>query len=311
MECSTYVLRIKTKNGQKTINLLSTDNVGTLKEKIAELSQISCNRLNILGGYPPKPLDLTDSTKSMSQIGVKNGDTLIANEKHPDECTPSVSIEADTLLAQQFDDLEMGATVNGLLMTQTVPSDNSCLFTSIGFVLKGIVDTSCHHGMREIIAKRVASDKESYNEAILGKPNDEYCAWIQRPETWGGSIEVSILSSHYGIEIDVVDVRSGVISRFGEDKDFTSRVFLLYDGIHYDALYLESATDPVRTVFDVSDEAVAVRAQQIAAEARSSRQFTDVNRFSLKCMQCNILLIGQAEAQQHAKTTGHTNFGEV
>lgn len=53
------------------------------------------------------------------------------------------------------------------------------------------------------------------------------------------------------------------------------------------------------------------QAQQIAMEAKSSRQFTDVNRFSLKCMQCDCLLVGQVEAQQHAKTTGHTNFGEV
>lgn len=53
------------------------------------------------------------------------------------------------------------------------------------------------------------------------------------------------------------------------------------------------------------------QAQQIAMEAKSSRQFTDVNRFSLKCIQCDSLLVGQVEAQQHAKATGHTNFGEV
>lgn len=53
------------------------------------------------------------------------------------------------------------------------------------------------------------------------------------------------------------------------------------------------------------------QAQQLAMEAKSSRQFTDVNRFSLKCIQCECLLVGQTEAQLHAKTTGHTNFGEV
>lgn len=94
--------------------------------------------------------------------------------------------------------------------------------------------------MRQIIAQHVANDKESYNQAILGKPNDEYCRWIEQPETWGGAIEVSILSSFYGIEIDVVDVTSGVINQFGEDKNFGMRVFLLFDGIHYDPLYLES-----------------------------------------------------------------------
>lgn len=94
--------------------------------------------------------------------------------------------------------------------------------------------------MRQIIAQHVANDKESYNEAILGKPNNDYCTWIQKPETWGGAIEVSILSNFYGIEIAVVDITNGIINRFGEDKNFGMRVFLLFDGIHYDPLYLES-----------------------------------------------------------------------
>lgn len=109
-----------------------------------------------------------------------------------------------------------------------------------GYVLNGKVDTDCHLLMREIIAKHVANEKESYNEAILGKPNDEYCTWIQKSETWGGAIEVSILSSFYGIEIAVVDITNGIINRFGEDKNYGMRVFLLFDGIHYDPLYLES-----------------------------------------------------------------------
>lgn len=67
-----YTLRLKTKEGQQIVKLISSDNVGTLKEKIAELSQISSNRLNVLGGFPPKPLDLSDLTKPISQIGVTN-----------------------------------------------------------------------------------------------------------------------------------------------------------------------------------------------------------------------------------------------
>lgn len=129
-----YTLRLKTKEGQQILNLIETDNVGTLKQKIADLSQISCNRLNVLGGFPPKPLDLSDSTKAISQIGVTNGDTLIVNEKHLDECPPPVSntMEADSILAQRLADEEMDTTVSGILLKQVVPSDNSCLFTSIG-----------------------------------------------------------------------------------------------------------------------------------------------------------------------------------
>lgn len=59
-----------------------------------------------------------------------------------------------------------------------------------GFVLNGNVDTSVHTLMRQIIAMEVASDLDTYNEAVLGKPNADYCAWIQQPSSWGGAIEV-------------------------------------------------------------------------------------------------------------------------
>jgi ubiquitin thioesterase OTU1 len=93
--------------------------------------------------------------------------------------------------------------------------------------------------MREIIANAVAADSDEYCEAILGKPNHEYCEWIMRPNSWGGAIELAILSRFYGLEIAVVDSSNGIINRFGEDQHYAQRVFLIFDGIHYDPLYLE------------------------------------------------------------------------
>lgn len=96
--------------------------------------------------------------------------------------------------------------------------------------------------MRQIIAATVNGNKQEYNEGILGRPNDEYCAWILQPESWGGAIEVSILSAYHGIEFDVVDITNAIINRFGEDRNYGMRAFLLFDGIHYDPLYLESTS---------------------------------------------------------------------
>ena len=93
--------------------------------------------------------------------------------------------------------------------------------------------------LRELIAATVASDPEKYNEAFLGQSNADYCAWIKKPESWGGGIEVAILSEFYGYEITVVNIQSLNLSRFGEDKNYTQRMLLLYDGIHYDPLYME------------------------------------------------------------------------
>lgn len=38
----------------------------------------------------------------------------------------------------------------------------------------------------KVIAATVASDPTKYSEALLGKPNEEYCAWILDSEKWGG-----------------------------------------------------------------------------------------------------------------------------
>lgn len=93
--------------------------------------------------------------------------------------------------------------------------------------------------MRQVIAQHVAGDKETYNQAMLSRPNLEYCEWILRLDSWGGAIEVSILSNFYGMEICVVDIINAIIIRFGEDQNYGTRAFLLFDGIHYDPLHLE------------------------------------------------------------------------
>jgi hypothetical protein len=48
----------------------------------------------------------------------------------------------------------------------------------------------------------------------------------------------------------------------------------------------------------------------VASEARRARQFVDTGNFSLRCLVCQAGLKGQTDAQQHAKSTGHTNFAE-
>lgn len=64
-------------------------------------------------------------------------------------------------------------------------------------------------------------------------------------------------------------------------------------------------------MFLTADEEVLHQAEELAHEAKASKQYTDVDGFSLKCLQCQVLLRGQIQAQEHAKSTGHMNFGEV
>ncbi|XP_053672438.1 ubiquitin thioesterase OTU1 [Anopheles nili] len=301
-----FSLKLKTKSGQQHIvsKLADTTTVGDLKTRIVELTSIPADSLHVVFGFPPfKPLDFSNEADRLPAVGISNGDTLIVEQK---AMTEQKSMELSKELAAQT------ANSTGILLKQVVPSDNSCLFTSIGYVLTGKVDPENSQYMREIIAGTVNSDKQEYNEGILGRPNDEYCAWILQPESWGGAIEVSILSAYHGLEFDVVDITNAIINRFGEDKNYGMRAFLLFDGIHYDPLYLESTNgEPPKTIFPIEDDSVYLQAEQLAKEAKSSRQYTDVNKFTLKCIDCDCFLKGQTEAQQHAKKTGHVNFGEV
>lgn len=286
-----FMLKVKTKQGHHVVDNLSADEtIGNLKSKIAELTKIPADGLNVLVGFPPKPLDLSANENLLSSSGIINGDTLIVEEKSIPDVVPqqhrnNLQLEEDILLAQRLANQEENATcveTQGILLKQVVPSDNSCLFTSIGklslflsfiesvdndsiysvllnyltlfslflkinvykkgYVMNGRIDTEVGAYLREVIAQHVSNDKGTYNEAMLGRPNPEYCEWIRKPASWGGAIEVSILSNYYGVEIDVVDITNALINRFGEDREYGMRVFLLFDGIHYDPLYLESIT---------------------------------------------------------------------
>ncbi|XP_016989818.1 ubiquitin thioesterase OTU1 [Drosophila rhopaloa] len=340
-----FSVKLKAKKGQFIVNDLNEHTtLGELKAKIVQATDIQAPQLHVLVGYPPKPLDLSQQQeqRDLKTVGINSGETLIVEEKAAPTATAFVpatpTLDDDEALARRLQAEEEAQLLeatggvpaqvpalpvaptesgpngdfNGILLKKVVPADNSCLFTSIRFVLNGKVDNEGSEMMRHIIAQEVAADPQSYNDAVLGKSNAEYCAWIQKADSWGGAIEVSILSNYYGIEIDVVDIQNAIINRFGEDKNFGLRVFLLFDGIHYDPLYMETSQSAApATIFPVEELGVYQQAEQLANEAQSSRQYTNVDKFTLRCMQCDVRLVGQVQAQEHAKQTGHDRFGEI
>lgn len=240
-----FALRVKSKSGQQVVEGLNAQStILELKTQLSALTKIPVGHLHVLSGYPPKICDLSNNSRTLADSGISSGDTLIVEEKAnhiPEIQSPPVQQQQQTQNSEttkhHIDSRQLDCP--GILMKQVVPADNSCLFTSIGFVLSGKVDTTVAPTMREIIAETVAKDTENYCEAILGKPNKEYCEWIMKPDSWGGAIELAVLSHHYGIEMAVVDTLNAIINRFGEDQRYAHRVFLLFDGIHYDPLFLE------------------------------------------------------------------------
>lgn len=315
-----FALKVKTKVGQQIVKNLTPDStIKDLKLILSSISNIPVNKLHVLSGFPPKTLDLSGDTISLNATGITSGDTLILEEKTSLAPTIEKKTKANTsdTIETQTNDSQFAQQVSlspGILMKHVVPADNSCLFTSIHYVLNGKEDDSGTAGpwMRQLIAQSIERDSDNFSEAILGKTMEDYCRWIQEETSWGGAIELSILANYYGIEIAVADTINAIINRFGEDQNFSHRVFLLFDGIHYDPLYLEPFEGgTIQTIFPSDNLSLLAEAETLVKEANSSRQFTDVNRFTLKCQVCEVMLSGQTQAQQHAQSTGHMQFGEI
>lgn len=204
----------------------------------------------------------------------------------------------------------------GVVVRRVIPADNSCLFNAVGYVMEN--DKNKSSELRQVIATAVRSDTAHYNEAFLGKPNKEYCAWILDPEKWGGAIELSILADYYGREIAAYDVQTSRCDLYGQGKGYTERVMLIYDGLHYDALALspfEGAPDVVdQTSFPINEDGsigvAETLAESLVKEEQRKRSYTDTANFTLRCGVCQIGVVGQKEAVEHAQATGHVNFQE-
>eukprot|EP00252_Welwitschia_mirabilis_P022697 TRINITY_DN6223_c0_g1_i1.p1 TRINITY_DN6223_c0_g1~~TRINITY_DN6223_c0_g1_i1.p1 ORF type:complete len:211 (-),score=32.68 TRINITY_DN6223_c0_g1_i1:42-674(-) len=204
----------------------------------------------------------------------------------------------------------------GVVVRRVIPSDNSCLFNAVGYVMEHDKDKSSE--LRQVIAATVASYPEHYNEAFLGKSNEEYCQWILNPDKWGGAIELAILAEYYGREIAAYDIQTTRCDVYGQGKGYKERVMLIYDGLHYDALAMtpfEGAPDVVdQTIFSIDKDGkigpAEMLAENLVKENQRMRSYTDTGNFTLRCGVCQLGVVGENGAMEHAQATGHVNFQE-
>lgn len=144
-----FSLKVKTKQGILHVQDLTSENtLEDLKTKLSALTNIATDRLNVLIGFPPKLLDITttNSQLTVGKSGICSGETLIVDEKSaPATDASSATSNAatsnlDEAIAHQFSTETKENFDDGILLKEVVPSDNSCLFTSIGTVFVTFVD---------------------------------------------------------------------------------------------------------------------------------------------------------------------------
>lgn len=297
---ATLRLRCKTEEGTCVIQppLLDSASLEELMKSIESLTKIKVDSQKILVGFPPKCVDTLNRDCTLKSLLIKSGDTLNVVNK-------------DKSCSQHSD--AVNVTKVPTVKRNEVPADNSCLFYSVFYVTKGYLNYDEAKELRVEIARAVLSRPDKYSMAVLGKSPSDYGVWIQSDTSWGGAIELSILSEIFSTEIAAIDTKTKRIDIYGQDAGYSSRVFLVYDGIHYDPLYLDSKINgvPPQTVFSTTDDIMLTKVCDFGESANKARQYTDTANFTLRCLTCQIQLKGQSGAQAHAKETGHGNFGEI
>ncbi|RPD66118.1 OTU-domain-containing protein [Lentinus tigrinus ALCF2SS1-7] len=336
-------LRLRHPKGVTTIQVDFTNaTVQDLQQEIFAATEIAPSQQELKAGYPPHPLTLVPELP-IDSLGLKQGEQLVVTQRagaghqafqasrtspFP---APSPAAAMTGLTASQARDSPVPMarpgvkgggpdyvpTSNGYLMHRIVPDDNSCLFSSIALIFEQ--DISKAQSIRKIVADAIRKDPIKWDEAILGRPREEYIQTILKPSAWGGAIELSILAQHYNTEIASIDVETGRIDRFTPppEADSGNRAIVIYSGIHYDATsvapMLDAPDDFHQTIMSKGTEEedeMLQAAKKLADALRAKRAYTNTATFDLKCQICGKGLKGEKEARAHASETGHVEFGE-
>lgn len=302
-------LRLRTPTGVKSLAVAPDTPLLSLRHQIASAASLEPSTLVVRAGFPPKPLDLTADATAASVVS--SGELLTANGDAPGAASPSPTPASFTSTpkpvptpSSDYDSI----TSSGKIVERVVPDDNSCLFRSVA----GIVHNDSRFSpasLRRICATAVASDAAFYTTDVLQRSNSDYCAWIMRETSWGGEIELAILSAHFGVELAAWDLRSMVVHRYGEGR-YGTVGFLCFDGLHYNFMALDIPGVADVTKFPSDDIVAFGKAEALARARHDGGEFTDVNSFKLKCGQCGTVVRGERAAQDHGNATGHTSFEE-
>mmetsp|Transcript_36625 Transcript_36625/g.74662 ORF Transcript_36625/g.74662 Transcript_36625/m.74662 type:complete len:328 (-) Transcript_36625:1839-2822(-) len=321
-------LRVRHSGGATTIDIgAEKSTAGGVARLIETAVGIPAAEQEWRCGFPPRPLsklhstDLLPSDIDMLHVGkVDSGSAtvdfsvVVADAPADKSSAPTSTPETPGL------DIVNDSTIDeppltdpeGFVVRRVIDADNSCLFNSIGYVLERSRTNAPQ--LRRKVADAVRSDPITYNDAFLGKDIDEYAAWIMKDSSWGGQIELSIFSRLFRTEIAAFDVIRFRYDIYGTEEGYKRRISVIYDGIHYDALAFcfdpSLPEDMDVTQFSPRDDNVMNRARALCAEQHRAKAFTDTSNFTLRCLVCQEGLVGQKEAAEHAKKTGHSNFSE-
>lgn len=142
-----------------------------------------------------------------------------------------------------------------------------------------------------------------------GQRVEAYVAWINHPHSWGGFVDLIVLSECFQVQFSVISTESLYWTHYPNDaQQYVRRVYLLYDGIHYDAVIGHCLEGEIR-YFSPTDEETL---EKVTALARSLQVADDEQDIAIyTCKHCGLSLVGQAELARHSYDTGHNDYVEL
>lgn len=193
-----------------------------------------------------------------------------------------------------------------------VDADNSCLFSSIAYLMdREKFSELSSLKFRNIIVEYLLDNK--FDSNLLDQPKPQYIDFIQDIKNWGGALEVKMFSEIFHIQIVCIDVKTNRADIYGEDKNYDKRIYLLYNGIHYDPLVMNSdiTSEPFTdiTIFDSDNNEVFELMKCLLLECKNKGEFVEFN--SMQCNDCIEKFKNENDALEHSLNYHHWDFKQI
>jgi len=191
-----------------------------------------------------------------------------------------------------------------------VDADNSCLFSSIAYLIDR-ENFSSESGLRfrQIIVDYLLLNK--IDPILLDLPKDQYIEYIIDPRNWGGALEVKMFSDIFKKQIHCIDVKTNRVDSYGNENEMC--IYLLYNGIHYDPLVMnfDSDSDSITdiTIFSSYDNEVYELMKLYVFECKNRGEYVDFS--NIQCEYCKMKFANQNDAAEHMINTSHSNFIQI
>ncbi|KAI2777878.1 OTU-domain-containing protein [Daldinia loculata] len=334
-------IRFKAPSGGGTLELDDASTVDQLLESLK--SSTGFADVTVKYGWPPRALTADQGQLSAQSLGLHRENLTVVPKEDASAAvahnTPPVPEPAAALPGPQsslrsqekskgqgIKDQNISVAMpetGSTLVLRVMPDDNSCLFTAVGGALRGLRsgpdESFTADSLRRLVVEHIRANPGKYSAVILGQQPESYCANMLRPDTWGGEIELAIISEVFELEICVIDVKTGTVYRVGEGNGYAMRCVLVYSNVHYDRvaeIFVEGQEvmefDVTRWAADESSDHIIARAQEMCRKLKDEHHYyTDTSDFVVTCNECGWVGQGREALAKHSLSTGHTKISEI